>query len=238
MTVQNKNNILHRYQHFLGAFVYGGIDGCVTTFAVVAGAVGAELGSNVILILGFANLLADGFSMSIGAYLSAKTRKDNYDKHKKQEYHEIDTVPKLEEEEIRVIYKAKGFEGELLEKIVEVITSNREVWVEEMMKDELEMMDSNESPLSEGIATYISFILIGLIPLSIYLYDYFIKINSDLFLLTCFFTALAFIFIGYLKAYVNETSFLRSILETLLLGLLAAFVAYFTGDILEKMIVG
>ncbi|HUC79925.1 MAG TPA: VIT1/CCC1 transporter family protein, partial [Flavisolibacter sp.] len=70
-----------RFDRYLGPFVYGGMDGCVTTFAVVAGAVGAGMNSSIILILGFANLLADGLSMSIGAYLSAKSERSNYRKH-------------------------------------------------------------------------------------------------------------------------------------------------------------
>ena len=126
---------LNRYQEYLGEFVYGGIDGCVTTFAVVAGSVGANLDSAVILILGFANLLADGFAMSIGAYLSTKSERDNYEKHKRVEYWEVDNLPEKEREEIREIYQAKGFEGALLEKVVDVITADRDRWVDVMMKE-------------------------------------------------------------------------------------------------------
>lgn len=67
-------------ERFLGEFVYGGIDGVVTTFAVVAGATGWSLDVNVILILGFANLIADGVSMSIGNYLSTQAERDQYNK--------------------------------------------------------------------------------------------------------------------------------------------------------------
>jgi VIT1/CCC1 family predicted Fe2+/Mn2+ transporter len=136
------NDFLKKYQNYLGEFVYGAVDGSVTTFAVVAGSVGAGLDISVILILGFANLLADGFSMSVGAYLAAKSEKENYQKHKNVEYWEIENLPKTETEEIREIYSSKGFEGELLEKVVEVITSDKDRWVNEMMKDELNMMPS------------------------------------------------------------------------------------------------
>ena len=77
-----KYNGIHKLEPYLGEFGYGGMDGCVTTFAVVAGSVGAGLNSSIIIILGFANLLADGFAMSVGAYLSAKTEKEQYDKHR------------------------------------------------------------------------------------------------------------------------------------------------------------
>ncbi len=233
----NGNNFLKEYQKYLGEFVYGAVDGSVTTFAVVAGSVGAGLDVSVILILGFANLLADGFSMSVGAYLAAKSEKDNYEKHKNIEYWEIENLPETEKEEIREIYMNKGFEGETLEKIVETITSDKDRWVNEMMKDELNMMPSDKSPLAVGTVTYFSFVLVGLIPLMLYLWDYIVGFSGDLFLFTCLFTSLAFIVVGIFKSYVTETSYRKSIAETLLLGVLAASVAYFVGDILEGIII-
>ena len=227
---------LKKYEKYLGEFVYGGIDGCVTTFAVVAGSVGAGLDSAIIIILGFANLLADGFAMSVGAYLSNKTRKDNFNKHKQIEYWEIDNLPELEKEEIRVIYKEQGFEGELLEEVVKVITSDKDRWVNVMMKEELVMFDEDKSPLIIGGVTYFSFILIGIIPLLIYVLDYIYPFNYNLFLLSSTLTAIGFIIIGWLKAFVNQTMFWKGILETLLLGGIAAIVAYYIGDFLESII--
>lgn len=228
---------LKKYEKYLGEFVYGGIDGCVTTFAVVAGSVGAGLDSAIIIILGFANLLADGFAMSVGAYLSNKTKKDNYNKHKQIEYWEVDNLPELEKEEIRVIYKEQGFEGELLEEVVKVITSDKDRWVNVMMKEELVMFDEDKSPLIIGGITYLSFILIGVIPLMVYVVDYIYQVNNGLFLLSSILTAIGFIIIGWLKAFVNQTPFWKAILETLLLGSIAAIVAYFIGDFLASIIV-
>lgn len=225
---------LGRYQNYLPEFVYGGIDGAVTTFAVVAGGFGANLDTGVIIILGFANLFADGFSMSVGAYLSAKSGNENYEKHKAIEYWEVDNIPESERQEIEDIYREKGFEGELLDQVVDKITSNKEVWVSEMMKDELNMLPDDKSPLNIGIATFISFLLVGLIPLLVYLWDFFAETASSVFFLTSILTTIAFIFIGVMKSYVNQTSLVKSVLETVLLGLLAAIVAYFVGDILEQ----
>ncbi|MBD8488205.1 VIT1/CCC1 transporter family protein [Echinicola sp. CAU 1574] len=225
-----------KLEKYLGEFVYGGIDGCVTTFAVVAGSVGAGLDSAIIIILGFANLLADGFSMSVGAYLSSKSERDNYSKHRKREYWEIKHMPEDEKEEIRVIYQEKGFDGELLDQVVETITSDRDRWVDVMMKDELGMMKDHKSPLIIGFVTYISFISIGLIPLLFYVWDYFQPIEQDLFLLTSLLTGLGFIIIGLLKTYVNETKMWKGALETLFLGAIAAVVAYYVGDILEQLL--
>ena len=235
-TFHKRTGFLKKYEKYLGEFVYGGIDGCVTTFAVVAGSVGAGLDSAIIIILGFANLLADGFAMSVGAYLSNKTKKDNYNKHKQIEYWEVDNLPELEKEEIRVIYKEQGFEGELLEEVVKVITSDKDRWVNVMMKEELVMFDEDKSPLIIGGVTYISFILIGVIPLLVYVMDYIYPLNYNLFLLSSILTAIGFIIIGGLKAFVNQTMYWKGILETLLLGGIAAIVAFFIGDFLESII--
>lgn len=232
------SGFLEKYQGYLGEFVYGGIDGSVTTFAVVAGSVGAGLDSSVILILGFANLLADGFSMSVGAYLSAKSESHNYDKHKKAEYWEIDHKPGEERAEVREIYRQKGFEGPLLEQVVDTLTADKDRWVDVMMKEDLHMMEQRRSPLAIGAVTYIAFLLVGFIPLSLYFYDYFFEFRGDLFWASCALTGLGFAVVGWLKTYVTETSMWKGILETLALGALAAGIAYWVGDVLEHFIIG
>ena len=232
-----ENSRFGKLQTYLREFVYGGIDGAVTTFAVVAGGYGANLDPGILIILGFANLLADGFSMSVGAYLSAKSELDNYDKHEKIEYWEVENLPEVEREEIADIYRAKGFEGELLEKVVDHICADKALWVAEMMKDELGMMRESKSPLKIGIATLVSFILVGLIPLTVYLWTYFYPSTIDTFLWTSILTGMAFFLVGWLKSSVNQTSAVRGISETVLLGLLAAVVAYFVGDVLEQFFV-
>lgn len=221
---------------YLGEFVYGGIDGSVTTFAVVSGAVGAGLDSSVILILGFANLLADGLSMSIGAFLSTKAEHDNYNKHMRTEYWEIEHLPEIEKEEIRDIYRKKGFEGDLLEQIVDTITADDDRWVDVMMKEELELQKDTKKPIWVGTATYISFLILGIIPLSVYLWDHIWGGVEYPFLISIILTSLGFIVIGYLKSVINHTNKIRGILETLALGSAAAAVSYIVGDLIEKIL--
>lgn len=175
--------------------------------------------------------------MSIGSYLSTKSERDNYFKHRKVEYWEVDNMPEAEREEIREIYQAKGFEGELLEQVVDKITEDRDRWVDIMMKEELEMIEEQKSPFAMGLVTFISFIVVGFIPLLIYVYDY-LSENSieNEFAIACFLTSLAFISIGWLKAVVTQTNRWKGVLETLVLGASAAFLAYWVGDFLEKLI--
>lgn len=228
--------LIKRWQAYLGEFVYGGIDGSITTFAVVAGAAGASLSSAVVLILGFANLFADGLSMSIGAYLAAKSEQDNFLKHQKQEYWEVDHLPELEREEIREIFAAKGFSGDLLEQVVDVITADRDRWVDVMMKEELKMIQETRSPRMIGFVTFLAFLVVGFVPLLFYVIDYSFDLSLDLFWSTSILTGLTFLFIGFCKSYVTETSHVKGMLETLALGGTAALVAYYVGDFLEKMI--
>ena len=114
-----------RKHSYLGDAILGGIDGCVVTFAVVAGTVGGGFPNIVAIVLGFANLLADGFSMAVSNYQNTKSQRELVEEARRTEEHHIEQIPIGEQEEIRQIFAGKGFEGEVLEKIVEVITQDR-----------------------------------------------------------------------------------------------------------------
>jgi len=242
--MQEKNELqLHgnstwfqKLEAYLPEIVYGSMDGIVTTFAVVAGSAGADLSISIILILGMSNLFADGLSMSIGSFLSKKSEQDNYKKHLKIEEWEIENLPEVERQEIVDIYRAKGFEGIELEMVVNRITSNKQVWLDTMMKDELGLTLESKSPLKAGLSTLAAFIVAGSIPLIVYVLSYSGKVMANPFVLSSIVTLIAFILIGYLKTYVTRINLLRSITETLLLGAAAASVAYLLGDFLEKIL--
>jgi hypothetical protein len=123
-------------QNYLRDLIYGGIDGAVTTFAVVTGVVGADLAPAVILILGLANLLADGFSMATSNFLGTKVELDNITRLEAIEQRHIDLEPEGEREEVRQIFQSKGFEGNDLKRVVELITSDRRRWVRTMLTEE------------------------------------------------------------------------------------------------------
>ena len=226
---------------YMGELVYGGIDGTVTTFAVVSAAAGAGLSTAVILILGLANLIADGFAMSVGAYLSRKTERDNYRKHRAVEAWEVDHLPEKERDEIRDIYRAKGFEGPLLEQVVDTITADKERWIEVMMKEELEMIEDVRSPLASGVATFVAFAVVGMLPLLVFVWN--ALANPDLLQqpapLMLFWTATAmtsagFLGIGWMKARVTGIAPARGMLETLILGSAAAALSFVAGYLLEQ----
>jgi VIT1/CCC1 family predicted Fe2+/Mn2+ transporter len=173
--------------------------------------------------------------MGVGSYLSHKSEQQNYEKHKQIEYWEVDNLPDKERDEIREIYRNKGFEGELLEQIVTTITADKDRWVDVMMKEELEMMQETRSPLAMGTVTFFSFLLIGLVPITVYVFDYLNPSSAPLFVISSSMTAIAFLLIGWLKTFVTRSSAFKGMTETLFLGGAAAAVSYWVGDWLEKM---
>ncbi len=192
----------------------------------------------MVIILGFANLIADGFSMSVGAFLSSKSEKERFQKEKSREYWEIEHMRESEVEEVQTIFSELGFKDEMLDKVVQKITENDDRWVDIMMKHELEMIEEKKSSFAIGLTTFISFFVFGFIPLLVYLLDYSIAEIDQKFLISACLTALVFIVIGWLKSVVTKTSHIRGIVETLALGLIAAILAYAAGDLLKHWLMG
>ncbi len=222
---------------YLGEFVYGAIDGTVTTFAVVAGATGAALSPGIVIILGFANLVADGFSMAIGNFLSEKAQRDFIERERKREEWEIENVPEGEKQEVREIFKKKGFTGKDLDRAVEIITSNKKVWVETMMSDELRLLESAKSPWKTASRTYFGFVTIGIIPLLAYVLAYFFPIfQQNTFAIAIIMTGIALFIVGAVKRYVTKKNLWTSALETVFIGGVAAFIAYYIGFFLRWVV--
>lgn len=222
---------------YVGDFVYGALDGIVTTFAVVAGSAGAGFGAGVILVLGFANLIADGLSMAVGNYLSMKSERDYYNKEKQREEYEVDTYPQGEIEEVRQIYKRKGFTGQNLEKLVELITSKKTVWIDTMMVNELGLLPSNKNPVKAGLFTYVAFLIAGFVPLLIFVIALFTPIEmATAFPIAFILTFVTIFVVGSLRSLVITKNWLMAGLEMLLIGGLTALIAFGIGSFLGSLI--
>ena len=211
-------------------FIYGSIDGAVTTFAIVAGVVGAGLSPGIVLILGFANLFADGFSMAASNYQASKARNEFVEMKRKQEEWEIENLKDQERDEIRDIYKAKGFKDELLDEVVRIITSKKKVWFDTMMKEELGLIE-NKDPVTSSVSTFVGFNVIGLIPLMPFVIFMImgIELTSEAFVYSTVSVMTAFFLVGVIKGKIVKKSMIRSGLNTLVIGGIAATVAYSVG---------
>lgn len=221
---------------YLQDFIYGAVDGAVTTFAVVAGVEGASLDEKVVIILGGANLIADGFSMAISNFLGSRADRQRRERARRREQLHIQVVPEGEREEIRQIFAAKGFHGHDLERVVDVITSNRELWVETMMSEELGFAASVPNEYRAASATFVAFLTVGFLPLMVFVYDLAAPGEVDnAFAWSAAMTGLAFAVVGALKSRFVDQSWFRSALETFLVGGLAAVLAYAAGALLQAV---
>jgi vacuolar iron transporter family protein len=217
--------------NYLRDWVYGGIDGAVTTFAIVAGAIGAELSARVILILGAANLLADGFSMAAANYSGTRTENDDYERLRAMEERHIALDPEGEREEVRQLYHAKGFSGEDLSRMVALVTSRRRHWIDFMLSEEHGLSLAQRSPWKAGASTFAAFLVCGAVPLVPFVFD----LSATAALATGM-TALVFFMIGSVKSIWSTHSWWRSGAETLTIGMIAAGLAYVIGWALGTLI--
>lgn len=214
--------------------VLGGIDGAVTTFAVVCGVVGGQLPGAIVVLMGLANLLADGLSMAVGNYEGTRSQRGLVERARRIEQHHIEHVPDREVEEVREIFRRKGFEGQILEDIAEVITSNRELWLDTMVTEEWGLPLEGPDPLRAGLVTFGAFCLAGLVPLAPYLFAP--SGGAETFVVSVSVTCLTFFVIGVAKGHLTSVSRWRTGLSTLLIGSLAAASAFGVGYLLRGIV--
>lgn len=204
--------------------VYGAIDGSVTTFALVAGVAGAGLSSFVIVALGLANVLADGFSMAAGNYSGTKAELDDIRRLREVEKRHLREHREGEIRELREILRSKGLNGQVLEAATEAISKNEEAWIELMLEGEYGVGGADPHPLRAAVATFGAFLVAGMIPLVPFLMGL-----ENAFRLSAIATLVVFFMIGALKARWSLVSWWRSGLETLMIGGVAAGLAYVVG---------
>ena len=217
--------------NYLRDWIYGGIDGAVTTFAVVTGVIGAGLSPVVIVILGFANLIADGFSMAASNFLGTKAEHDDIRRLEAIEQRHIEFAPEGEREEVRQIFARKGFTGADLDRVVELITSDRDRWVKTMLTDEYGLPHSARSPWLAAVSTFSAFVVCGLVPLVPFLAGV-----NEAPRLSFIATAAVFFAIGSVKSRWSTTAWWRSGLSTLIVGTAAASLAYAVGVGLQHLV--
>lgn len=223
-------------QRYIGAVVYGGLDGIVTTFAIVSGAAGAALGSSVILILGAANLLADGFSMATGAYLSTKSEREYYEREQTRQAKKIECVPEQERALLARVYERQGCGRGEASSLVDIQSQDHERLVDAAMVNRLELLPEGRQPGLTALATFIAFVLAGSLPLLAFALGLIVPIDEGTALrVSVVLTGVSLFGLGAARALVTERKWWRSGLEMLAVGGLAAVVAYVAGLLLRRL---
>jgi len=216
--------------------VYAANDGAVTTFAVVAGVVGASLGKPELLILGFASLFADGFSMAVGNFLGTRSESDQY-------AHEIETMKKefsgdgrLAQEDANRFLKEKGFSDQDAEQLSVVMVKNKPFFLDIMISHRLGISDSNtKDALRSAVITFLSFLSAGIIPLLPYIFLSSQDTSSN-FVWACVFTGVALFGIGALRTLYSDKKWWSGGFEMLLVGGVAAIIAYAAGYAIQGIV--
>ncbi|MBO9410003.1 MULTISPECIES: VIT1/CCC1 transporter family protein [unclassified Ruegeria] len=206
--------------------VYGGIDGSVTTFAIVAGVAGAGLSPFIIVALGLANVLADGFSMAAGNYSGTKAELDNIRRIRAIEERHIHLYPDGERDEVREILSQKGLSGRVLDEATDAITANHDNWINLMIEGEYGLGSVDPHPMKAAMATFLAFLVAGMIPLLPFLAG-----MERAFVISAWMTMGVFFAIGALKSRWSLAPWWRSGGETLLIGGAAASIAYLVGSL-------
>ncbi|MFL4471123.1 VIT1/CCC1 transporter family protein [Tateyamaria armeniaca] len=204
--------------------IYGGIDGAVTTFAIVAGVEGAGLSHGIVVALGTANIIADGFSMAASNYSGTKAELDDRKRIIKVEERHIEEHRDGELEELRQILRLRGLSGHVLEEATSDIAQSKTNWIGLMLTDEYGLSRIEPEPMRAALATFGAFLLAGAIPLLPFLLQL-----DGAFTISAFATLLTFFLIGTGKSRWSLAKWWWSGIETLLIGGVAALLAFSVG---------
>ena len=234
-STKRKNSAVANY---FKEIIYGGIDGIVTTFAVVAGFFGAAFSTDttaqisfmVVLLFGLANLFADAASMGLGNFLSVRSEKDLYYSKRKEEGRAIVENTEIERQKTITLLQEKDFSDQDAQTLANLYTKNNSYWVDFLMQHERELSDPRgEKEIFTGLATFFSFMVFGAIPLLPFILQ---KEGDALtaFLLSIVGTFAALTALGLLKWRAIGTRFWSSLLEVVLVGGVAAVLAFVVGS--------
>ena len=219
----------HVEQHFranetVRDIVIGMSDGLTVPFALAAGISGAGAATKIVVLAGLAEIAAGSIAMGLGGYLAARTDAEHYFTEKRRENWEIDHLPDREKQEVADVFRNYGMEEQQITPIVDAMSQKREQWIDFMMRFELglEPPDPKRARVS-ALTIGLSYIVGGFIPLSPYML---IPNLSTALIVSVIVTLIALLLFGYIKGRFTGTKPLRSGFQTMLVGGLAAGVAF------------
>lgn len=220
---------------YIKSVIFGGLDGIMTTFAIIAAAAGSNGNYATVLIFGFSNVIADGFSMGFGEYVSGEAERDNAVAERRREEWEVENSLDLELDEMVQIYMAKGLSFDDAHTIVGIISKDPKMFVDFMMVEELGLLvdiDDAHGPKKQGAVMFVSFLFFGAVPLLAYLPGK--GQGTDIvFLMSCVLTLISLVVLGSVKGFLVGVSITRSAAFMVLNGTISGTVSFVAGHLIE-----
>ncbi|PWU96410.1 putative Vacuolar iron transporter 1 [Trypanosoma cruzi] len=223
---------------YIKSVVFGGLDGIMTTFAIVAAAVGSNNSYVTILIFGFSNVIADGFSMGFGEYVSGEAERENALAERRREEWEVENAFDLEVDEMVQIYEAKGLSHEDATTIVNIISKDPKLFVDFMMTEELGLLldlSDVHGPKKQGAVMFISFVMFGFLPLLAYVPGKGRGVDV-VFVFSCLLATVSLLVLGSLKGYLTGIGMIRSATLMVFNGVISGLVSYSVGMAMESLL--
>ena len=228
----HKRHKLSPVSVYLREIIYGGNDGIVTTFAIVAGFNGA--GSEImsyslvaVLLFGLANLFADGTSMGLGNFLSMKAERDVYRREKERILDELKKDGEYEKERTMEILVKHKFEKNEIKEFIKIFPKNKEYWADFLTEYDFEVPNPGGSkPALTAFVTFLSFVGCGLVPLLPYVL---LPGSERAFIISIIASLFALGLLGILRSKVTKINLFRAVFEILLIGGVSGTIAYFVG---------
>lgn len=216
---------------FLRDMVFGANDGVVTAIGFLVGIAGTVASQAIIVIAGVLTIVAGAASMALGNYLAVKSQKEHYEAMERVEKWEIEHKPEDEKKEIREIYTNFGFDKEAVELLTKKVTSDKELWLKVMIRDELGLT-REESPKVAGVLIGFFYLLGGIPPLLPFIL---VTPVARALIMSLLISVLVMVSIGAMRWWMNKGSFTSKIIETVIVGLVAAAIGFFAGEVLRLL---
>ncbi|OGD88151.1 hypothetical protein A3J17_04975 [Candidatus Curtissbacteria bacterium RIFCSPLOWO2_02_FULL_40_11] len=216
---------------FLRDIVFGANDGVVTAIGFLVGISGSVANQTVVVIAGILTIVAGAASMALGNYLGVKSQKEHYGAMEKIEKWEMEHKPDVERDEIREIYTNMGFDKESVELLTKKVTSDKDLWLKVMMRDELGLSEqSNEKPILAGVIMGLFYLMGGVPPLLPYI---FVTPLSRALLMSIIIALFVMAFIGIIRWFLNKGSLSAKVSETVMIGIIAVGVGFVAGEVIR-----
>jgi vacuolar iron transporter family protein len=231
-----KDNVMHEEKHFRSSdlvkdIVIGMSDGLTVPFALAAGLSGAVTNNSIVITAGIAEVVAGSIAMGLGGFLAGRTEVEHYESELKREQLEVETVPDIERQEVKAVFRSYGMSPVLQDELATELSKDKKKWVDFMMRFELgmEKPDANRATRS-ALNIGLSYVVGGIVPLIGY---FLTRTPREGLIISSIMTVLFLFVFGYVKTKLTGDKPLYGAVKTVFIGVLAASAAFLIAKLIS-----